>query len=293
MACFQCKATLPSDGDYVNCGKCNNCFHYDCSGMKKSTWRSKSEKLKNEWACVNCRIKKPRTQSLEDEQEPDDPTYMALKRFLEAMFKKQERIILERVDNITTLLNQVEDRFLQMADNIKDLESKTNTMKNDIEDLKLTLEMERQYGRSKNFVITGIPHSDKEDVGNKVCELLALLDINLKKEEITSHRLPSSKKPSPIIVQCLTREIRDNIVRKARKCRPKLSLISDSQPDKPIFFNDHLTPYFSDLMARANLSRKNKGYKFIWLNGNKIMVRKDNLTKAIQIVKIEDLSKIV
>lgn len=293
MACIQCKVDLPSDGDQVICGKCNGNFHYECSGVKKSTWRAKSSKLKSEWECINCRTKKPRTQSVEEEQEPEDPTYQALKKLLEGMFNRQERIIQERMDSINELINQLEERFVNVLDNMKELESKTVTLQRDIEDLKVTLEMEKQYGRSKNFVVTSIPHSEKEDVGEKICDLLSLMDITLRKEDITAHRLPSSKKPAPIIVQCNTRAIRDNIVRKARKCRPKVSLISNIQPDRAIFFNDHLTPYYSELMARTNQIRKTKGYKFVWLNGNKIMVKKDNLTTAIQITKRDDLAKII
>lgn len=209
------------------------------------------------------------------------------------MFKKQEKAILERVDNITVLISQIEERFLKVLDNVNELESKTILLQKDINEIKTELEMEKQYARSKNFVITSIPYSDKEDVSKKVSDLLALLDIQLKKEDITTHRLPSVKKPAPIIVQCTSRAIRDSIVRQARKHKPKVSLISDKHPDIPIFFNDHLTPYFSDLMAKANQIRKKKGYSFIWLNGNKIMVKKGNLARAIQVTSITDLEKIV
>lgn len=293
MACVQCKDSLPRDEDYVSCGKCTKAYHYDCSGVKKTTWMSKSAKLKSEWACPQCRTKKNRTQSVDEEQESEDPTYLALKKLLEVMFKKQEQAIIERVDTITALVNHIEEKFLNVLDNVKELETKTLSLQNDIQELKTALEMEKQYGRSKNFIITNIPYSEKEDVGQKVSDLLAVMDIQLKKEDITTHRLPSSKKPAPIIVQCTTRAVRDVVVRKARKFRPKVSLINKNQPDVPIFFNDHLTPYFSDLMAKANQIRKNKGYSFIWMNGNRIMVKKGNLFKAIQITSTADLDKIL
>lgn len=96
------------------------------------------------------------------------------------------------------------------------------------------------------------------------------------------------------MVQCMSRESRDYIVRKARKFRPKTSLLKrDIHPEKAIYFNDHLTPYFSDLMAKANRARKSRGYKYIWMNGNRIMLKKDNLSKAIQIIKEEDLQYII
>jgi hypothetical protein len=72
-----------------------------------------------------------------------------------------------------------------------------------------------------------------------------------------------------------------------------LLLNNNKQPERAIFFNDHLTPYFSNLMKMAREIKDKKGYKYIWLNGNKIMLRKDNFCRAIQVVKPEDLNKIV
>lgn len=292
MACMQCNNSLPSDGDYVTCGKCNSNYHYDCSGIKKNTWKGKSAKLKSEWECPKCKNKKPRTQSVEEDPEIEDANVLALKKCIESMFKRQEKIISERVDNIMDVISHLEERFSNMFEKIKDLEEKTKALEKDIGDLKLTLECEKQYARSKNFIITSIPYSEKEDVSKIVVDLMHSMNINVKKEEFTAHRLPSGKNPSPIIVQCATRFTRDYIVRTARKCRPKLSLISNVNPDRSIYFNDHLTPYFSSLMGKANVIKKSMGFKYLWMNGNKIMLKKDNLSKAFQIVKQEDLDKV-
>lgn len=296
MSCYQCEECFPREGDYVSCNKCDNKYHFECSGVKKPTSKGKSAKAKIDWECNTCKNKKPRHQSVnaDDDPEPDDPTYVALKRFLKGMFDRQEQRISERVNTITALITQMEERYLSILENVRELETRTINFKKEIEDLKLDFEMEKQYGRSKNFVITNIPHIENEDIGQKVSELLAKMDIHLESQHITAHRLPSNKQvPAPIIVQCVTRSIRDSVVRKARKCRPSTKLINTSLQDRPIFFNDHLTPYFADLMSKVNQNRKNRGYRFVWMNGNKIMVKRDNTSKPIQIVKHDDLDKIV
>lgn len=294
MACNLCKNDLPIDGDYVTCGKCNSNYHFDCSVLKVKTWKAKSQKAKSEWECINCRSSKPRTQSTDLDGDIDEPAVNSLKRFIEELFKKQEKTLVERVNNIMGVVTQIEEKFMKTLDKMKELEEKTISLEKEMTDMKLTLELEKQYGRSRNFVITSIPYEEKEDVREAVVNLLGCMDIDVNKGEITAHRLPSKSKPAPIIVQCMARESRDNIVRKARKFRPKTSLLKrDGHPDKAIYFNDHLTPYFSDLMAKANKARKGRGYRFIWMNGNKIMIKKDNLSKAIQIIKEEDLQRIV
>lgn len=294
MSCSVCKDGLPKDGDFVSCGKCDYKMHFECSGIKKSTWKSKTAKAKSDWECNVCK-KKPRIQSVnsDEDTEPDDPIYNALKKFLEGMFERQEQRIVERVNNITTLVTQMEERFMNIIENIKELEKKTTTFQKDLDELRMDIEMEKQYSRSRNFVITNIPITEKEDVEKKVTTLLTKMDIQLEGQSITAHRLPANKQhPAPILVQCMTRSIRDKVVRKARKYRPTVKLISNNHPDKPIFFNDHLTPYYSGLMAKVNQERKNKGYQFVWMNGNRIMVKKDNSSKAVQILKHEDLGKI-
>lgn len=292
MVCGQCDKELPLDGDFITCSKCELNLHYECSGIKKSTWRSKSTKTKNEWECGKCKTAKSRTQSIDEDITSDDPIFLAMKKLLENMFKAQEKVITERVDKVMAVVTQLEDKFMDVLDKLREVEAKSLGLQRDMEDLKQSLEMERQYGRSKNFIVTSLPCADQDDVGDKVISLLAAMKINIKREEITAHKLPSKNNSAPIIVQCMTREKRDYVVRQARKFRPKLSLISNSYPDRAIYFNDHLTPYFSSLMSKATQLKKSKGYKFIWLNGNKIMIKKDNMSKAIQIVKEKDLDAI-
>ncbi|KAG8318729.1 hypothetical protein J6590_106995 [Homalodisca vitripennis] len=102
------------------------------------------------------------------------------------------------------------------------------------------------------------------------------MNIDLKKEAITAHRLPSPRSPAPIIVQCTTRVIRDSAVRKSRKFKPSTSLLGNDHPEKAIYFNDHLTPYFFDLMKKAKEVKDKVSYKYIWFNDNKIVMKKDN-----------------
>lgn len=286
----------PEDGDYVTCRKCCSEFHYNCSGHQKSSWEKKSARKKAEWECENCSLKPPRTRfgsQKEDEIEQfDDPVYSALKGFIEKMFEKQEKLITERVDRITTFMSTLEERFNEMYDKIQKLEEDRDSFKEELDHLKVTLECERQYGRSKNMIITSIPYSDKEDVSAVIIKLLSAMDITLKREEFTAHRLPTKKGPPPIIVQCCTRGTRDYVVRKARKLRPTVSLITNGVSNTAIYFNDHLTPYFASLMAEAKQVKAQKGYKYIWLNGNKIMLRKDNLSQAVKVEKPSDLDKL-
>ncbi|KAG8294527.1 hypothetical protein J6590_018124 [Homalodisca vitripennis] len=294
MSCSKCSIDLSKDSaDYVTCGKCKTDIHFRCAGLSRTTWKAKSLKEKQEWECDNCRASRSGKASLGlVEEEPDDPSFLALKNFIQKMFEKQEKIITERVDRVMALIAEFEQNFKKVFDDLSSLEEKTNSMQNEIEDLRTSLECERQYNRSKNVIITSVPQIEREDVGEIVIKLLKKMDFDIKKEEFTAHRLPGKNGQAPIILQCSTRGTRDNIVRLARKIKPRLSMLSRVDQDKAIYFNDHLTPYFANMMIEAKRVKAENGFKYLWLNGNRIMMRKDHTSTAFKIEKLSDLKKI-
>lgn len=295
MNCEKCNSIIPKEEEVVTCGKCKANLHFQCSGRQRSNWKSKNIKKKAEWECENCTSKTPQSPINTDSADTaavEDPVYSALKGFLEKMFSNQEKIISKRVDSKEKLINDLDEKFTKTMDKVKRLEEENQEIRKCIEELRVSHECEKQYNRSKNVIITSIPQSEKEDVSSIVVDLLAKMNINLRKEDFTAHRLPANHNRPPIILQCTTRSARDSIVRKARKLKPKLSLIQEKDSDVSIYFNDHLTPYFAKLMTQAKHLKIEKNYKYIWLNGNCLMLRKDYQSKAIKVERESDLDKL-
>lgn len=176
-------------------------------------------------------------------------------------------------------------------DTVRDMEAEMLELKDEIKKIKMEMELEKQYNRSRNFVISGVPQTNEENTKQLVNDLLSKLGADMK-SDLTIHRLGKSRNNrfSQIIVQCPSRDIRDQIVRKVRKARPKVSLVNPQWGEDPIFFNDHLTPYFASLMREAR-ALKALGFKFIWLNGNHICIKKDE-QKGSKIYRIQQKSEI-
>ncbi|KAG8316783.1 hypothetical protein J6590_042317 [Homalodisca vitripennis] len=160
------------------------------------------------------------------------------------------------------MISKLEATMTNIIDRVKEMEEESVKLKNQMRDFKMEMEMEKQYGRSRNFIVTSIPQDDKEDVPVKITGLLQAMNIELRKEDITAHRLPSTHSPAPIIVQCTTRAIRDTVVRSAQ------------------------------LMKQTKEVKNRLGFKYIWLNGNRIMLKKDNQSKAFRILTESDLEKV-
>lgn len=295
MKCLQCDEDLPNNKDHVKCHQCKQKMHYQCAGISSSTWKSKSQKAKLDWKCKQCRSQGKHPTSLNSSTDiPDDLTCSSLRKILEEMFQKQEKIFTEKIEAMSTTIAQYQADLNTANDKIKNLEKYTNALKEEIDALKVTSECEKQYARSKNIIIMGIPTQKEENITQEVMKLTTAMGAPLKKEEITVHRLPSKDEtsPPPIILQCKSRATRDLVVRTARKIKPKLPMIQEGAPVKPIYFNDHLTPYFTQLMIKAKSLQRDRKFKFLWLDGNRIMLKKDEKSTPYRITKDSDFDEI-
>lgn len=295
MSCSNCNSNLPKEGDFVTCKHCDGNYHFgDCAGLSKSTWKAKSTHKRNDWKCSKCRKNGNNTKDDTNQQYPNDPNFQALKTMLEKMFANAEKNITDRIDKLSNIISDVQTQLKAITNQVKEIESTTTTLQAEINSLKVTVESEKQYNRSKNFIISGIPVQKNENIKTEVCKLMTAMRIDIKQEELTVHRLPSKTEEQPIIVQCYSRGTRDLMVRTARKYRPSLALLSPTAKDKdrPIYFNDHLTPYFGTLMIKAKALKIEKNFKFVWLDGNKIMMKKDENTRAFKISCDEDFDRI-
>ncbi|XP_039297812.1 uncharacterized protein LOC120354540 [Nilaparvata lugens] len=228
MDCSVCDKALPIDNDCVACGKCQLEYHFHCSGVSKSTWKAKSAQKKAEWECPQCRgAARPRKNSTEEEL--TDGTHLMLKRLVEKMLSDHEAVMVKKMEEMKKLFTGIEEKIGGVLEEIKNLKKKTEILKSDIDDLRVDLECERQYGRSRNIIISSIPFSRNEDLKEKILTLMKKMDIELRREDITTHRLPSKNAESPTILQLSSRSVRDMIVKKARAIRPTTSMFNETK----------------------------------------------------------------
>jgi hypothetical protein len=292
--CYECKEDVSKEGDYVTCYACGSNYHFDCCGLSSRTWKAKSHKKKTEWKCVACR-ENVRLDSIgsADEEEITDPNLLILKSIIEKLFKKHENIMNEKVQSMSDIVQKMESKMSSLVNKIKEVEQNTITLRAEINELRTNIEAEKQYTRSKNIKVIGMPSTGNDNTRKEILRLLNALKIDVNEAQLTIHRVQSKTDNSPVIIQCPNKAVRDEIVRKARKERPNLSLINTDLQDRPIYFNDHLTPYYANLMMEARKLKTSLKYKYLWMNGEKIFLKKDENSKIIKIMKIEDLQNVI
>lgn len=210
-------------------------------------------------------------------------------------FEKSMNFNSNKLDDVLEKLNDMECDIKKINEKQNMLEAENENLKLKIKHLENSIDDIEQYSRNKNIQVDGIPVQKDENLREMIQELSKKIDVNIKKEDIDAiHRVPtrSTKNPEPIIVQFLTRQMKEDIIAKSRGSNLNTNDLG-MNCSKTIYINDHLSKTKKQLMYEARQLKKSKEYKFIWSRNGKIFVRKTETSNIININTFDDLQKIV
>lgn len=176
------------------------------------------------------------------------------------------------------------------------LEEENQELKIKVRSLESSMDELEQYTRNKNVQIDGIPPKQDENLRDMMMEIGRKIEVEIKSEDIDAiHRIPtrSSKAPEPIVVQFLTRQMRDSVVLKAKNKKVYTKDLNIAGESKPIYVNEHLTRKKKHILFEARRIKFEKNYKFLWTKSGKIFIRKEERSPVINLNTIDDLKKIV
>lgn len=150
-----------------------------------------------------------------------------------------------------------------------------------IEDLYYQLDDLQQYSRRECLEISGIPKLPDDKPEQLVTELGALAGVEITHQDISvAHRLPDTKKTkNRIIVKFVRRDKKDELFKNRRKLIKSSggqlpSLIkAEIRSKERVFINESLTPYRRKLLGKINSFKKENGYKFLWTQNGKILLK--------------------
>jgi hypothetical protein len=183
-------------------------------------------------------------------------------------------------------LSQKYDQLLTQAQSsnakILDLTFTIQNQKKEISDIQKTIQRSTkeqedlaQYMRRDCIEITGVqptPENTCEDIIDSVAELM---DLQIKKEDIsTAHPLPTHKGPPKIIVKFTRRDIRNQFYNNRRK-------LAGKKIDKNyVYISESLTPSRKKLFGKVNNIKKTLRWKYIWTNNGKIYLKQSESTSV-------------
>lgn len=300
--CASCSNPLPDTGQYVSCNGCNRDYHYgDCCGIAETTWAAKSGALKKRWRCEGyCRGSKGATLTTAQDT-PDTPGQQQQERdqaqILDEINEKLEKLpkIEDSYKEIKKITENSEKTLQKIIQKMEEMEKTIREKDNEIEKLREKLNQVEQYSRNKNIEIHNVPETKGEKIEEIVTKITEKIGVTIKKEDIEAcHRIGSRNKdkPKPIIVQFLSRRIRDQIIDgKQKNSATQDDAIKNGKTER-IFVNENLSPENKEILYETKKVAKEKQYKFVWTRNGKILVRENEQGKVIQIKNVKDLQKL-
>lgn len=313
MKCSRCHEELPGDGDFVRCRWCDGNIHYECSGIKESTYRSMSKKTKDSWKCVTCRRTTTAPSDIRtngpasspgigpsasdnDAASGDEPVRKG--ESTNRMLRMEEDV--SEIKNSLSFLCSKYDDLHEQLNLIKELRGVIDALKNDlankdrvIEDLKDKINDLEQSKLSKSLDIVGVSLPENRSCSNIICDIAKNIGI----EEFTDSDIddcfivPKKKDggSEKIVLKFISTIKRDQWLKKRKHIK---NIASNFNKGKTFYINESLTSYYSNLFWKTKGRCKEKGFQYAWINHGKILVKKDPNASVIRIKSEKDINNI-
>lgn len=306
--CVKCKQNIHSES--AECVDCLGNFHFECA-VNENTYR-KVNSRKRTWKCVNCvnlgiKTRSSSTSGITDAMNSNDDL-RDIKQTLEVMNKKMDEMYVLKTE-IVDLKNSVQymsDDYDSLTNEIRgfkseisNLHKKIHEIQKDselktkrIEQLEKSLHEMEQYSRMRNLEINGIRETPGENYVRIVANIAKELKLDITEADIDiAHRLSSDKRAAkPILVQFITKKKRDLLLTQKKHIVVNQNIHGTKLGDN-IYFNEHLSGYYKNLLRLTKERAKQYGFKFAWFRYGRIMVRKDVNDEVIRISNEEELGR--
>lgn len=302
--CNRCDDELPLDGDFVTCSGCNGGLHFECSGLRESTYRGMSSSKKQSWRCITCRSLSSSSSQMQRSNSLDSGEHTFVGSNLQEMqsFMKQ---INKKLDTLVEVKNSVEDLKMQINDLTKEvqkyknktlqLEKQLRERETRIETLENRMMDMENYSRRKNIEIVGLKKQNNENLMetfSKICKKIEVEDkINAKDIDII-HRIPNRKddKYQTVIIKFNNHNTR-NIILEKRRMKINNNDIYGDGDTREVYINENQSKEFKSMFWEIKKEALRQGYAYIWSRNGKIYIRKSQNGKKILVRKLSDIQE--
>lgn len=278
--CAYCSESLSRNtgNSIINCNKCKKVFHLKCAGVTVNELSI----VKNNWCCTECRI---------------NEIGEAVKRIDVSVAKFKESTN-DAITSIAENVNKVVGLGKAVSENSKRIEAlglQNVHLKAEIKELKSAVDRTESLAKQNNLIISGIPENKDENLINILVNLLNTLDIQLPHNTISTARRIRTRNGSvrPVLLVLANHDIKSKILsayskRNGIKCN---SLGLDSE--NVIRIGNHLSSNVQNLLKETKATLQVTGkYKHVWITGDRILVRKDDDSKILNIKSADDIKRL-
>ncbi|KAJ2943110.1 hypothetical protein O0L34_g18800 [Tuta absoluta] len=308
-ACKKCAEDFGEDGNGdVLCSQCDGYYHFRCSGLLESTYKSMNSKKKSTWRCIACR--QSDTDCLPELLKEIKGIKSQLKTMQSGLDQANSGItgIDSKILTIETRLDGLETRFSVVETNNKllpTLEINLKKLESGFEAMQQNERQRDQFCRLNNVEISGIPQKHGENLVSILNSITATVGFQLRDTDIdTIHRVRrftttadgrqgTDPRPPAIIVRFCQRRRKDELISAVRARRSLTTANAGlSGAATPVYVNEHLTAANKLLLNQARELKKELNFTYLWVKQCKIFMRKDDNSKVYCIASDADFMKL-
>lgn len=218
--------------------------------------------------------------------------------------KEEFRDIKESMDFMNGTFEMLKKEHKEAQENIKKYEEKNELMQSTITSLQSRVNQLEQNSRANNVEIQCLPENKSENLVTLIKKLGSVIDCEIIDENIAritriAKLQPDSSRPRSIVVEFKNLKLRDAFLAASinfNKKNPsdKLNSAHLGFPEKktPIFIAEHLSVANKALHAAARRTAREKGFKFVWVRGGKIYLRKNEDSGYVFVRDLQTLAAI-
>lgn len=229
----------------------------------------------------------------------------SLKLYFENQFLELKNTLEELQKSVKFISNDYDDIKVEMSktnESLIQLKKENDLLKTSVSDLSTRVNLLEQYSRQDNLEISGVPENQAENLTSMVLQLGKTVSCKIETTDIlTATRVKKlsaqNNQPRSVIVKVRTTRIRDEILASVTKfnrthATEKLnsSHLGYGGLKQPVFVSEHLSPLNKAIHAETRKIARAKGYKYVWVRDGKILLRKDDGSRAIHVKSLQALS---
>lgn len=304
--CGICVKPIKANQVKLMCSDCNGEFHAACFKMSRADVDCiTADGLA--WRCSVCAEHRRRSLRFDSEVQEGKLTLEDIMKKIneiadtqksqEHNFNKSNEYLNKQMEENTKAVNDHNSSMKDCLKKIDDLLEENKRLSKKVAELEARVEDMEQYSRLNCVEIHGIPEQKNEDVVSVVKEVGKALDMNISDSMIDAcHRLGrrtgTSGPPPGIIVKFVRRLDKDELLKKRRVKSNLSTRHMNLGVDQPVYINEALSPARRRLFAQARQVKREKNFKFLWVRGGRIFLRKEEQAPVIQVTCQADFSRL-
>lgn len=305
---FNCRACNIDSSDGVTCSSCADVYCFSCANITERNYRKMGAARQATLLCASCKSAASTVASPAPAPAPSvhqEPPIATLDLVLQEIREMREGIrgINSRLEQLPTLVQEVRDitaRTVEVEKRVSALEDISTgadsypQLQAKLTQLTAELAAKEQRERVNNIEIRGVPVKKSENLFQLVEKIGEAIGHPVLPSQINFvTRSRSAAEVKPIIVGFLCRYTKENFVASSRT-RKNLTAedLGFSGVSARVYVNDHLTRDNKQLLTKTKKVALDHNHKYIWVQNCKILVRKNDTSPIIHIVREEDLVKI-